>query len=272
MLQGTRAMGDHPGNPSTLDYASPRPVSPCHRLAVASLTCALGSLGVLAAFFATVLGFGPSWFSVSLVGLFIGANLAAAALGFHAARRAGKEFPRTRNLATSGRNIGIVLLCLPLLGLCLIFPDGRSTGTPRADAVKCASNLYQIGMGIAVYASDYGGAYPEHLGQLVEFAGVGPSVFVCPACDGTPATGATTQQIAQNLTAGGRLSYVYLGRGLRADKVPANMVIAYEPLTNHIKSERINVLFGDGHVEWFKGPAARRLLDQVNAGINPPKP
>lgn len=91
-------------------------------------------------------------------------------------------------------------------------------------------------------------------------------------CKGhTPATGATTQQIVQNLTAGGHLSYVYVGRGLRADKVTAGRVIGYEPLSNHGERHGIRVLYGDGQTEWLTGQGARRLLDQVRSGINPPK-
>jgi prepilin-type processing-associated H-X9-DG protein len=52
---------------------------------------------------------------------------------------------------------------------------------------------------------------------------------------------------------------------------PVQMVIvsAYEPLSNH-DGRGMNVLFGDGHVEWIESPVAEAVEAQLRAGHNPP--
>ena len=47
-------------------------------------------------------------------------------------------------------------------------------------------------------------------------------------------------------------------------------MIAYELLENH-DGNGMNVLYGDGHVEFQPKPAAERITAQLNAGTNPPK-
>jgi prepilin-type processing-associated H-X9-DG protein len=48
-------------------------------------------------------------------------------------------------------------------------------------------------------------------------------------------------------------------------------VLAYEPLTDHI-GDGMNVLFGDGHVEWVPKLKASHMTAELNAGHNPPRP
>ena len=49
----------------------------------------------------------------------------------------------------------------------------------------------------------------------------------------------------------------------------ADTVVVYEPLSNH-DNEGCNFLYGDGHVAWESKTIAKRIIDQVNAGTNPP--
>jgi prepilin-type processing-associated H-X9-DG protein len=67
----------------------------------------------------------------------------------------------------------------------------------------------------------------------------------------------------------GHLSYVYLGKG-RNMMTRNNVVLAHEAPSNHA-NQGMNVLFGDGHVDWFDAQSAPRLLGELQAGHNPPR-
>src|SRR5687768_5697534 len=85
----------------------------------------------------------------------------------------------------------------------------------------------------------------------------------------SPAPGATPQEQARNLYKRRHLSYVYLGKGLK-EPVHPDRVVAYEPPGAH-HGWGMNVMFGDGHVEWFEEPKAKQILADLAAGWNPPK-
>ena len=122
---------------------------------------------------------------------------------------------------------------------------------------------------MALYANDHQGRYPDTMGDLLE-EDMTTAVFICPASnDQVAATAPTTQAAAANLLAGGHLSYIYCGKGIIGTP-PANKVLAYEPLANH-QNTGMNVLYGDGHVEFFRVPAATAMIAELNAGHNPPR-
>ena len=122
----------------------------------------------------------------------------------------------------------------------------RYPSMQRARRVACASNLKQIGLGLKMYARDNGNAYPEILSKTSRHLNHTTSLFCCPSSDTEPGTFETVD----NWT-----DYVYVP-GL-PESVPPDTVIMYCPAKNH-KGEGGNVLFGDGHVEWFnaKGNAS----------------
>jgi prepilin-type processing-associated H-X9-DG protein len=159
----------------------------------------------------------------------------------------------------------IVLIPIVLLVISFLLPSqqGMGRGAPK---VKCAANLRQIGQAILLYANDNHGQYPDSFGTLLLNEDITSDAFVCPDSNDTPATGATTQAIVANLTAGGHLSYIYLGNGMNTATVAANAVVAYEPLSNHANTG-MNVLFGDGHVEFIfaNTPAAVSMASQLGA-------
>jgi prepilin-type processing-associated H-X9-DG protein len=148
---------------------------------------------------------------------------------------------------------------------------GARYGRHRSNIVKCSSNLRQIGQGIALYASDNGGKFPTQLGQLITDGDINPEVLVCPDSDDTKATGATTQQILANFAKKGHCSYVYLGAGMTSKTVLADTVVAHENIADHIGGG-MNVLFGDGHVDWLGKNEATYLLKELQDGHNPPRP
>jgi len=138
---------------------------------------------------------------------------------------------------------------------------------PRA---KCASNLRQIGQAAWLYANENGGRLPDDMADFFTQDLV-PGVFVCPATNDAPAIAApTTQATGANVEAPGHCSYVYLGKYWMSDELTPHVVLAYEPLKNH-QGRGMNVLYGDGHVDWLSAPEAIKLLSELNAGYNPPR-
>jgi prepilin-type processing-associated H-X9-DG protein len=130
----------------------------------------------------------------------------------------------------------------------------------RANRVKCASNLRQIGQGLLLYANDHGGVYPDDLSSLV-IDELNPEVLICPSSNDDKAVGKTLQETIQNLKTPGRCSYIYFGKGLRTP-VADTLVIAVEPPRNH-EDEGANVLFGDGRVDWLPKKEAALLMKQL---------
>jgi prepilin-type processing-associated H-X9-DG protein len=83
----------------------------------------------------------------------------------------------------------------------------------------------------------------------------------------SPATGPTTQAVADQLVAGNHLSYVYLGRGLSLTSVTPTTIVAYEiPLDSNSGA---NLLFGDGHVEFDDAAFISKVIGKAAAGQFP---
>ena len=132
----------------------------------------------------------------------------------------------------------------------------------------CASNLRQIGQAILLYSNDNNGQYPPDFQTLLLTEDIPSECFVCPSTNDTRATGPTTQAVANNLTAGGHLSYIYLGKGMNAKTISPDTVVAYEPLNNHA-NQGSNVLFGDGHVEFVAAPAIKTMEAKLKSTTAP---
>lgn len=132
----------------------------------------------------------------------------------------------------------------------------------RANRVKCASNLRQIGLGVMLYANDHKGKYPPNLGTLVIETDLNPEVFMCPTADSAlpqAIRGAKVEDQAAWVSA--NADYVYVGAAMNSG-MPAEKILAYEKIENH-EQEGINILFNDGHVEWVTMPQARALIRQA---------
>jgi prepilin-type processing-associated H-X9-DG protein len=147
-------------------------------------------------------------------------------------------------------------------------------GLEMRNRVACAANLRQIGVAMKLYANDNRGVYPPSPAEILATQDITSECFVCPSTNHKPAplpptSKANPNQVAPfNLVAGKDLSYVYLGKGMDS-AAGANVVLAYEPLANHNEAG-MNVLFGDGRVEFIIAPVAKQAIAELNAGQNPP--
>jgi prepilin-type processing-associated H-X9-DG protein len=149
-------------------------------------------------------------------------------------------------------------LCLVLLS---IFMPSYNPPRERPNRVKCASNLRQIGLACLMYANeDPRGRFPSRFEDILLHEDITSEVFCCPSSNDERAMGPTTQAAADQLSAGGHLSYVYAGNGLTTKLASdPTFVLAYEPLNNH-HGEGMNVLFADGHVDWLTAAQGKTFL------------
>ena len=122
-----------------------------------------------------------------------------------------------------------------------------------------------------MYANDHRGSFPTNFALLISDQDMDFKVFTCPSTNDVSAKGATTQQTVADFAKPGRCSYIYIGGNLNTTTATAAHIAAYEPLSNH-SGTGINVLFGDGHVEWLDAKDAKHLLAELQAGYNPPRP
>ena len=253
-----------PANRRPLEYASGETsVSRSTAMASFALACAV-LFFVLAP--AMCLGFGKSRaFLPTLLLPPIGL-----ALGI-AARRNPRAASRARGRALAAILISGVELALVLGGTMLL----PTFGKPRepADRIKCASNLRQIGMALQIYANDHNRQFPPSFDEVLMYGDITSEVFVCPSSNDTHATGPTTQAAIQQWRKPGFLSYVYVPppAGIDSFNITGAHVLAYEP-TSHHGGDGMNVLYGDGHVDWLSRRDAAYVIAELQAGHNPPRP
>jgi prepilin-type processing-associated H-X9-DG protein len=158
-------------------------------------------------------------------------------------------------------------LCTASMMIGILLPS-LNRARETANRVKCASNMRQIGQALLLYANDNHGQYPPRLEDLVLNENILSSTFVCPSSNDSAAPGSTPQAMAASLSSGGHESYIYVPNLNSA--VSSDTVVLYEPLTDH-NNAGMNVLFGDGHVEFDTRQTASGMIAELQAGFNPPR-
>ena len=179
----------------------------------------------------------------------------------------------SRSLWERSRRLRIVVALLLPVALVigaykLLLPSHTFCGE-SAWRIRCASNLKQIGMALQIYASEHSGQYPASFEELLPTADITTEVFVCPLSTDTRAP--TTRETLQVFGEPGHNSYVYAGAGLTSATITPSHVLAYENLSNH-GGDGMNVVYGDGSVEWVPKKQAAAVVAELQAGFNPPRP
>ena len=136
----------------------------------------------------------------------------------------------------------------------------------------CPRTLGQIGMMIQMYNIDNGGAVPPDLDALQRYAQRQldrdvRDAFTCPYAIARGVAPAQPGAVCMS-------SYVYVvppgATHYSQIREPGGTVCAYEPLKNH-DGLGTPVLYWDGHSQWHDAPEARRIIEEIAAGHNPPR-
>lgn len=160
------------------------------------------------------------------------------------------------SLLSNGGVFDVVMTSLPLQAAVLIPALSHARATARQ--VQGASNLRQIGMGMHMYTNENRGRFPPDLGAIIEKGYIeSPEVFVRP---GSPVpVGLKPAELAQWVNKESHV--VYLGAGKRVARVGPDEMVAYE--TPDRPNKKVNVLFGDGHVEAVSPEEFEQLLNKA---------
>lgn len=245
-----------------ISYATPeQQQTPASTMGIIAL--AAGWLFFPAVFFAcgAIPRLGLTFVPVSLV-------LVAIVLGWVSMRRP-ENSPVDRNRGRTALIVGVIDAMLLLL-VALILP---TTGRPRegANRIRCASNLKQIGLCLQTYSQANGNRYPPTLDEVLVECDITSEVFCCPSGNADRAIRPTTQALLQDFHKPGHNSYVYVA-GNQPDRTSTDTyVLAYEQPANHA-NKGMNILYGDGHVDWVAQAEAARVISELQAGFNPPRP
>jgi prepilin-type processing-associated H-X9-DG protein len=176
------------------------------------------------------------------------------AAGFH--MRSISPFPGAEMVA--GASIGSGAMVGQEAMLVSILLPSLNKARETANRVKCASNMHQIWLGIILYQNDHQQKYPDDLGVLVKAENLTGQVFICPSgSTRLPDNFATLTPDDQAKWVNDNSDYVYLGKG--QTNPDATRIILYEKDGAH-GGDGMNLLFGDGHVEWFKTDAATKMI------------
>lgn len=184
-------------------------------------------------------------------------------MGLHA--RSITPFPGADIVA--GANLGSSIMMGEGAMAASILMPALSKARGQAGRVKSMSNERQLGLALMMYANDNQGNFPDDLGTLFKAEQLGGSVFVCPT--GSTALPANFDAMTPDDKAkwiNDNSDYVYLGKGLKMANQNARRIMIYEKDGAH-EARGINLLFGDGHVEFQRTDDAQRRIQAQEGGM-----
>jgi len=175
--------------------------------------------------------------------------------GWHA--KSVSPFPGSDILASGG--MGSAIAAEQAFSAAILLPS-LNRSRLVANRVKSASNLRQIGQGMLLYANENKGKYPKTMGELLLTQDLTIEVFVNPATK--TKTPMNKNKDEQALWVTKDSDYEYLGDG-KTSQTPADVVVAHEKFSP--RAEGVNMLFGDGHVEFMLNAQAQQMLARQRA-------
>ena len=181
------------------------------------------------------------------------------AAGWHS--KSVEPFPGSEMLTPGGG--GQVMVAQNALLISIMLPS-LNRARETANRVKCGSNMRQMGQAILLYANENRGKYPPDLGTLIKTQDVTAEVFMCPS-----AHDPTQPLAAMNLDEKAKWvnensDYVYVGKGMTS-AANAETIVLYEKPDAH-GGQGMNMLYADGHVEFWQMRDAQRQIEAQKAG------
>jgi prepilin-type processing-associated H-X9-DG protein len=159
-------------------------------------------------------------------------------------------------LLTSGGG-GQLMVAQQALLVSILLPS-LNRAREQANRVKCAANMSYIYKCMYLYSNENKGKFPPDLGTLIKTQDIAAQFFVCPSgSDGPVPTFANLDESAKWVNENS--AYIYLGAG-KNNLVPAEEIVMYEKPDNHNR-QGMNVVYGDGHVEYHRMDEAMKLID-----------
>jgi prepilin-type processing-associated H-X9-DG protein len=174
--------------------------------------------------------------------------------GWHA--KAVSPFPGSGLLTPGGG--GQMMIGQQALLVSIMLPS-LNRARETANRVKCGSNMRQIGMAILLYSNENRGKYPPDLAALIKTQDITAECFICPS--GNTAFPPNLREMKPDDVGkwvNENSNYVYLGGGMN-NTAGAEVIVLYEKPEDH--RQGMNMLFGDGHVEFFMMPEAQRMIE-----------
>jgi prepilin-type processing-associated H-X9-DG protein len=155
----------------------------------------------------------------------------------------------------------------PTITLLYTYPAAISVMLPalskareQASRVKSSSNLRQIGLAAMIYANENNGKFPPDFSTMIAKEDLMPQVFVNPSSANSAVPPADKAQWPAWVEE--HSDYVWLGKGKTTAAGP-DSILAYEKMDG--AGEGINILFGDGHVEFKLMFEAEQLIEKAKA-------
>ena len=185
------------------------------------------------------------------------------AAGWH--MRSLSPFPGSELLATDPSSMGVAQEAMVIS----ILLPALNRAREQANRVKSASNLKQMGLAALMYSNEQkDGSLPPTLGVMVAKEDLTADVFVNPRRNSPhPPPGLTGDQQSQWVEE--HSDYVWLGKG-KKNTATFEEIIAYEKPEG--LKDGINILYGDGHVEFQTMARARQQIENAKqANPNLPK-
>jgi prepilin-type processing-associated H-X9-DG protein len=154
----------------------------------------------------------------------------------------------------SGGGLGSVIAAQQAVMMSVALPS-LARARVSANRVKSASNLRQIGQAMLLYSNENKGKFPKTAGELLLTQDITVEVFVNPETKTRAPRNKPPEELATWINTSS--DYEYLGAG-RTNTTPADVVVAHEKFRPNAPG--INMLFGDGHVEWVQNAPAQQIL------------
>ena len=172
-----------------------------------------------------------------------------------------------RNRMLFGSVLGWVLAGIAL-ALGLVYANSYRQHNRDHGPLRCASNLSALYRALMLYADSHEGKCPPNLATLAADGDLEGFTLICPASAHIAASAATTQEWEARIATGNHLSYCYaLDESFGFASLTADVIVAFEPLTNH--GSTMNVLFGDGHVEMVETKRGQAIEADYRSTIRP---